>query len=137
MDLNALLYAGILIVTGLLFGKIAKYAKLPNVTGYLVGGLLIGPSILGLVSGDAIETMEIVSNVALGFIAFSIGNELKISYFKQMGTRPIVIAILEALFGVVFVFVAVILYFLITGQLDLTNIRFALVLAAIAAATAP
>lgn len=43
MDLNALLYAGILIVTGLLFGKVAKYVKLPNVTGYLVGGLLIGP----------------------------------------------------------------------------------------------
>lgn len=137
MGLTGLLYAGILIVTGLLFGKIAKYAKLPNVTGYLVGGLFVGPSLLGIIGENAIESMTIVSNVALGFIAFSIGNELKVSYFKQVGTRPIVIAVLEALFGVVFVFVAVIIYFLITGQLDMINIRFALVLAAIAAATAP
>lgn len=137
MGLTGLLYAGILIVTGLIFGKIAKYAKLPNVTGYLVGGLLIGPSLLGIIGENAIESMTIVSNVALGFIAFSIGNELKVSYFKQVGTRPIVIAVFEALFGVVFVFVAVIIYFLITHQLDMTNIRFALVLAAIAAATAP
>jgi Kef-type K+ transport system membrane component KefB len=137
MNLIGLLYAGILIVTGLLFGKIAKYAKLPNVTGYLVGGLLIGPSLLGIISSEAIETMTIVSNVALGFIAFSIGNELKLSYFKEVGTRPIVIAVLEALFGVLFVFVAVLLYFLITRQFTIDNIRFSLVLAAIAAATAP
>lgn len=135
--MKALYFAGILIVTGLLFGKLAKYLKLPNVTGYLVGGLLIGPSILGLITSNAIEDMTIVSNVALGFIAFSIGNELKLTYFKQVGTRPIVIAILEALFGVLFVFVALIIYFWITGQLDLTSIRFSLVLSAIAAATAP
>ncbi|MBN2268717.1 MAG: hypothetical protein JXC35_04750, partial [Acholeplasmataceae bacterium] len=66
----------ILIATGLLFGKIAKYAKLPNVTGYLVGGLLIGPSLLGLVNEDAIQSLGLISTVALGFIAFSIGNEM-------------------------------------------------------------
>ncbi len=137
MELIGLLYAGILIVTGLIFGKIAKYVKFPNVTGYLVGGLLIGPSILGIITKEAIESMTIVSNVALGFIAFSIGNELKVSYFKHVGTKPIVIAIFEALFGVVFVFIAVIIYFAITGQLNLTNLRFTLVLSAIAAATAP
>ena len=137
MGLTSLLYTGILIVTGLIFGKLAKYVKLPNVTGYLVGGLLVGPSLIGIISESEIASLTIISNVALGFIAFSIGNEFKLSYFKQVGSRPIVIAFVEAFFAVVFVFVAVILYFLITGQLNITNIRFALVLSAIAAATAP
>jgi Kef-type K+ transport system membrane component KefB len=137
MNLSALLYAGLMIATGLIFGKIAKYVRLPNVTGYLVGGLLIGPSILNLIKESAFPGLQIISSVALGFIAFSIGNELKLSYFRSVGVRPLVIAILEALFGVLFVFVGLILYFLIIGKLDNTNLRFALVLSAIAAATAP
>ncbi len=137
MNLIVLFYAGIMIATGLLFGKIAKYVRLPNVTGYLVGGLLIGPSILNVVKEDAFAGLEIVSTVALGFIAFTIGNEFKLSYFKRVGTRPLVIAALEATFGVLFVFVALILYFLIVGNLNNTSVRFSLVLAAIAAATAP
>ncbi|MBN2504352.1 MAG: cation:proton antiporter [Bacilli bacterium] len=137
MNLIVLFYAGIMIATGLLFGKIAKYLHLPNVTGYLVGGLLIGPSILNLVKADAFPGLEIVSTVALGFIAFTIGNEFRLSYFKKVGTRPLVIAVLEATFGVLFVFVGLILYFLIVGDLDNTTLRFSLVLAAIAAATAP
>jgi len=132
-----LFYAGILIAVGLLFGKIAKYVKLPNVTGYLVGGLVIGPSLFNLVREEHFTGLEIVSTVALGFIAFSIGNELKIAYFKKVGTGPIVIAILEALFGVLFVLIIVILYFLVIGNLTIDNLRFALVLSAIAAATAP
>ncbi|MBN2541183.1 MAG: cation:proton antiporter [Bacilli bacterium] len=94
-----LLYSGIIIATGLLFGKIAKYLKLPNVTGYLIGGLLIGPSILNIIKEEALPGLEIVSVVALGFIAFTIGNELKFSYFKKVGTKPIVIAFFEATFG--------------------------------------
>ena len=137
MNLTALFYAGIMIVTGLIFGKLAKYVRLPNVTGYLVGGLLIGPSLLNIVKESAFPGLQIISSVALGFIAFSIGNELKLSYFRKVGIKPLIIAILEALFGVIFVFVGLILYFLIVGKLDNTNIRFALVLSAIAAATAP
>lgn len=137
MDISVLFYAGILIAVGLLFGKIAKYVKLPNVTGYLVGGLVIGPSLFNLVREEHFAGLEIVSTVALGFIAFSIGNELKIAYFKKVGTGPIVIAILEALFGVLFVLIIVILYFLVIGNLTIDNLRFALVLSAIAAATAP
>lgn len=137
MDLTVLLYAGVLITTGLLFGKLAKYVRLPNVTGYIVGGLLIGPSVLNLVKESSFASLELVSVVALGFIAFSIGNELKLSYFKRVGTKPIVIAVMESLFAVVFVFIALIIYFLIVGELNNVNIRFSLVLAAIAAATAP
>jgi Kef-type K+ transport system membrane component KefB len=137
MNWTILLYAGIILITGLLFGKLAKLVKMPNVTGYLVGGLLIGPSILGILSDEAIGSMEIVSNVALGFIAFSIGNELKISYFKKVGIGPIIIAIFESLLAVVFVFLGLLVFYAIAGNLTLTNIRFALVLSAIAAATAP
>ena len=137
MDLTVLFYAGVLIATGLLFGKLAKYVRLPNVTGYIVGGLLVGPSILNIVKKTSFASLELVSVVALGFIAFSIGNELKLSYFKRVGTKPIVIAVMESVFAVVFVFVALIIYFLIVKDLTNANLRFSLVLAAIAAATAP
>lgn len=139
MNLEILFNAGIIIITGLFFGKLAKLFKLPNVTGYLLGGLLlglIGPKI-GLIDKLEIANLGLISNIALGFIAFSIGNELKISYFKQVGLKPLVIAIFESLFAVVFVFVATILYFQIKGNLTTENIQFALILSAIAAATAP
>ena len=137
MDLRVLLYTGIIIATGLLFGKVAKYLKLPNVTGYLIGGLLIGPSLLNIIKEDYIEGLQLVSVVALGFIAFSIGNELKISYFRKVGTKPIVIAIFESALAVIFVFGGLITYFAVAGTLDNEKLRFSLVLASIAAATAP
>jgi len=137
MEFSVLLYTGIIIATGLLFGKFAKYLKLPNVTGYLLGGVIIGPSVLNIVKSDAIPGLELVSVVALGFIAFTIGNELKFDYFKKVGTKPVVIAIFEASFGVLFVFGALIGLFAITGHLTNENLRFSLILASIAAATAP
>ena len=135
--MSILFYAGVVIASGLLFGKLAKYLHLPNVTGYLIGGLLIGPSILNIITADALEHMELVPSVALGFIAFSIGNEMKLTYFKRVGTRPIVIAIFEALFGVLIALAAILLYFFFAGKMSLENVRFALVLSAISAATAP
>ena len=127
--MNTLLYLAIMIFSGMLFGRIAKLVKLPNVTGYLVGGLIIGPSVLNIIPADAISSMTIISNVALGFIAFSIGNEFKISYFKRVGATPIVIAVFESLLAVVFVMVG-----LIIAGFDLP---FSIVLGSIAAATAP
>lgn len=137
MNITVLLYTSIILATGLLFGKAAKALHLPNVTGYLVGGLLLGPSILDIIPHGTIDSMHIVSTVALGFIAFSIGNEMKISYFRRVGSGPIVIAIFEALLAVIVTLIAVIGYFLIRGGLTMTHFRFALVLSAIAAATAP
>jgi Kef-type K+ transport system membrane component KefB len=137
MNTLVLLHAGILLVTGLLFGKIARFFRFPNVTGYLVGGLLIGPSVLNLLKEDQLASLQVVSMVALAFIAFSIGNEMKVSYFKRAGTKVIVIAVLEGLMGTIGVFVSTIVYFLIRGSFSLTDVRFALVLSAIAAATAP
>ncbi|MDD3478594.1 MAG: cation:proton antiporter, partial [Candidatus Izemoplasmatales bacterium] len=137
MDITPLFYAGLMILTGLLFGKLAKYVKLPNVTGYLIGGVLVGPSVIGLLDESFFDGLDLISTIALGFIAFSIGNEFKISYFKRVGTGPVVIAFFEAFFGVVFVLLMLLLYFTLTHQLTNENIRFSLVLSAIAAATAP
>jgi len=126
-----------MIATGLLFGKLAKIVKLPNVTGYLIGGLIVGPSVLGLLDADFFAGLELISTVALGFIAFSIGNEFKISYFKRVGPGSIIIAFFEAFFGVIFVLSMLLLFFVITKNLTIETLRFSLVLSAIAAATAP
>ena len=137
MENSILLYIGVLLATGLLFGKLAKLIKLPNVTGYLVGGLLLGPSVFNIIPHDTFESFSIISSVALGFIAFSIGTEMKLSYFRRVGAKPIWIAVFEAFFAVIVTLIAVLGFFLIKGDLSMTNFRFALVLSAIAAATAP
>ncbi len=129
ISLNTFINLSLMIFTGMALGRLVKLIKLPNVTGYLLAGLLLGPSILGILSDNFLSDITIISDTALGFIAFSIGNEFKISYFKKVGATPIVIAILESLFAVVFVVIAL----LISGQ----ELPFALVLGSIAAATAP
>ncbi len=129
MELGTLFNFAILLLCGLIFAKIIRYFKLPDVTGYLIGGLIIGPSVLGLLSADAVAGLLLVSDVALGFIAFSIGSEFKLSYFKRVGMTPIVIAIFESFVAVLFVTLGLVL----SGQ----TLPFSLVLGAIAAATAP
>ena len=130
-----LLQMGILILVGLLFSKLAKLVKLPNVTGYLVGGLLVGPSVLGalgvpLITEEGLEAMDAISEVALGFIAFTIGTQFQFDYFKKVGKGPVIIAIFESLFAVLFVFLGMV--FILR-----CDVAFSLVLSAIAAATAP
>ena len=127
--LNTLTDLALMIFAGMFCGRMVKHIKLPNVTGYLIAGLLIGPSVFGLLSGEFLDAIGIISKVALGFIAFSIGNEFKLSYFKEVGVTPVVIACLESFFAVLFVFVGL----LLAGQ----KTAFSLVLSAIAAATAP
>ena len=128
-----LFYLSILLITGLLFGKLAKLLKLPSVTGYLLGGLFIGPLIgltgYHLIPEATFEEMNIVSQIALGFIAFAIGTEFKLSYFKRVGKLPIVIATFESFLAIIVVFLLLIAF----GY----DLKFALVLSAIAAATAP
>ena len=129
ISLNTFIYLAVMIFTGMAFGRLVKRIKLPNVTGYLLAGLLLGPSVLNLVTDGFLDEISIISDTALGFIAFSIGNEFKVSYFKRVGATPIIIACLESLFAVVFVVCAL----LVAGF----NITFSLVLGSIAAATAP
>lgn len=129
MELNMLFYLALILLSGLLFGRIVKLIKLPNVTGYLLAGLLIGPHVLGIIPADIAVQLELVSEMALAFIAFTIGLSFKKSYFKAVGFTPVVIAIFEAMVAV----------FLVQGMLVVTgnDLSFSLVLGAIAAATAP
>src|SRR5690554_1899316 len=110
----------------LLSSKIIKMVHLPNVTGYLIMGLFAGPSFLNIISLETIGNFSIVPEVALGFIAFSIGAEFKLDYFKKIGRSPIIIAILEALGATVFVVIA-----LIAAGFD---VSFSILLGAIASA---
>lgn len=135
MNLNTLLYLALMIFAGMGMGRLVKQLRLPNVTGYLLAGLLLGP-VCQLFMGEnaplpaaAVESMAIISEVALGFIAFSIGSEFKIAFFKRVGVTPIVIAVLESLLAVVFVTLGL----LAIGK----DVSFALALGSIAAATAP
>lgn len=106
-----------------------KKIKLPNVTGYLVIGLLAGPYCLNLIHHDVIKQFSIIPDIALGFIAFSIGAEFKLPYLKLVGKSPVIIAFTEAFGAVLLVDLILILF----GN----DISFSLVLGAIAAATAP
>ena len=129
MELNILLYLAIILVSGLVFGRLAKLVRLPNVTGYLVAGLVIGPCVLGVIPDTIVSDLSLISEMALAFIAFTIGLTFKRSYFKRVGMMPVVIAVFEAMMAV----------FLVQGALIAFgfDIRFSIVLGAIAAATAP
>ena len=129
MELNTFFYLAVILLSGLICGRLVKFIKLPNVTGYLIAGLLIGPHILRIVPETTVDQLGLLSEMALGFIAFSIGGEFKISYFKRVGVTPIVIAITEALGAVLLVTLGLIF----TGN----GVPFSLVLGSIAAATAP
>lgn len=129
MNDQILLYISLMLFGGLLFGRFVKLFNLPNVTGYLIAGLLIGPSIANLIPAEMVKNFSLVSDMTLGFIAFSIGSEFKFSYFKEVGTTPVIVAITEA-FGAM---ILVTLTLLVFG----TDLRLALLFGAIASATAP
>lgn len=116
-------------IIALLMTRVMKKISLPNVTGYLIAGLIAGPYCLKLYNSENLDTLGIITNVALGFIAFSIGGEFKLSSLKQLGAKIFVITVFEAVGASVLVITAlVLLKFPIT---------LALVLGAIASATAP
>ena len=109
---KTLLALGIAMAVGLLFTRLIKLVKLPNVTAYLIGGLLIGPSLWGLItnggfailSHEAVESFKIIVNLALGFIAFSIGGEFKISTLRRLGKNVTIITVFQAVGTVLVVF---------------------------------
>lgn len=129
MELDLFIYLGLALILALLSSKMIKKFHLPNVTAYLIMGLISGPYMLKLLPHESIVAFEPISEIALGFIAFSIGSEFKLSYLKKVGKAPMVIALFEALTAVVLVDLALIL----TGH----DLSFSLMLGAIAAATAP
>ncbi|NLW48448.1 MAG: cation:proton antiporter [Firmicutes bacterium] len=129
MEPNIYTSLAIALVLGLLSSKCIKIIRLPNVTGYLIIGLIAGPYCLKLLSFEVIEQFLIIPEIALGLIAFSIGAEFKLDYLKKVGKSPVVIAFAEGIGAVILVD----LILIVTGH----DPAFSLVLGAIAAATAP
>ncbi|MBE6765237.1 MAG: cation:proton antiporter [Ruminococcaceae bacterium] len=132
----------IALLSGLLLSRLAKKVKLPAVTAYLVAGVLIGPFVLGSldipgigITASQIEGFGLISDMALGFIAFAMGNEFRLAQLKKIGKQATVIGVFQALFTTVIVDVVLIaLHFAMPDKLSLPA---AIVLAAVATATAP
>lgn len=128
---------------GLMMSRVVKLVKLPAVTGYLVAGLLIGPFVLGRIGVpglgfrtlDEVEHLKPFSEVALGFIAFAIGNEFRLSQLRVIGKKATVIAVFQALSATVLVDVSLLILHLIVP--DKISVPTAITLGAIATATAP
>ena len=131
------------LIGGLMLSRLTKRLKLPAVTAYLIAGLLLGPFVLGRLnvpglgfqSLHQVELLSIITQTALGFIAFTIGNEFRLSQLKSMGSRAIIIGILQALVTTIVVDVVLIALHFCFPQI--ISIPVAIVLGAIASATAP
>lgn len=98
--MEILLYLGLAMVAGLLFTRLTRLLHLPNVTAYLIAGVVIGPYVLNLISSDTVSSMSLITNTALGFIAFSIGDEFKLSTLKSIGKPALIITLLESICAV-------------------------------------
>ncbi len=141
--MQTLLCLSVALFVGLMLSRLAKLLKLPAVTAYLIAGILIGPYLLGAlgVSGLGFGSMaevkkfSILCDVALGFIAFSIGNEFRLDDLKKTGKQAAVIGVFQAVFTTILVDAALIgLHFLMPDKLPLPS---AIILGAVASATAP
>ena len=141
--MEALLAIGIAMFAGLFLSRLTSKLNLPDVTSYLVAGLIVGPLCLGqlgipglgLTSFEAVEELSLLNDVALGFIAFSIGSEFRISSLRKIGRQATVVAIFQAMTATLFVDVALLLLHLILG--DKLPVSTCVILGAIATATAP
>ena len=113
------------LVGGLLMSRLAKKLNLPAVTAYLIAGLLLGPYCIGALNlldigfntPEEVAELDIISQVALGFIAFTIGNEFRLEQLKHMGKQAITVGIVQAVFTTIVVDVAlVVLHFISTRR---------------------
>ena len=141
--MSTLLSVSIALLAGLLMTRVFKKMKLPAVTAYLIAGVLVGPYCLGALgihglgfdSMHAVESLGIVSDVALAFIAFSIGSEFRLEELKKTGRQALVIGIFQAIVATLFVDVALfIVYMFAPEKISLPQV---ITLGAIATATAP
>ncbi|MCI6716519.1 MAG: cation:proton antiporter [Bacilli bacterium] len=139
-----LLGIGIALVAGLISNRLIKLVHLPNVTAYLIVGILLGPYLFslfnskldGVINKEMVSAFGIIVDLALGFIAFSIGSEFKLSSIKKIGKGVITITIMQSCMALVAVDVFLIITCLIVGNLE-ANLPLILTLGAIATATAP
>ena len=139
---SILMSLSIALLAGLLLSRLAKRIQLPAVTAYLVAGVLIGPFLLGAlnipgigITHDQLDGFGIIADVALGFIAFSMGNEFRIDALKKIGKQATLIGIFQAIFTTAIVDIALIaLHFAMPEKFPMAA---AIVLGAVATATAP
>ena len=142
--MEILLSIAVALAAGLLMTRVIKPLGLPAVTGYLIGGVLIGPYCLGAlgIEGLGFHSMEyaasfgIISDIALGFIAFSIGNEFRLSQLKKIGKQATIVGVFQALVATLFVDIALVALSLFLGE-DVLPKSVAITLGAVATATAP
>ncbi len=140
---SILLSLSVALLAGLLLSRVAKLVQLPAVTAYLVAGILVGPFVLGRIgvpglgfnSMEDVEGLKILCDLALGFIAFAIGNEFRLSQLKKIGKQATVIGIFQAIFTTLVVdAILVAVHFI---RPDILPLPSAIILGAVATATAP
>ena len=124
-----LFYLSITLVLGFMFGKLAELAKIPEITGYIIAGVFLGPSILNIIDAEALASFDLITNFVLGIIAYQIGTELWMPKVRKSGKSIITITSVQAIATALIVFLFI---YIIDGRLWL-----ALTLSAIATATAP
>ena len=145
MEMTSLLVTAIALLAGLLMTRVFKLLRLnfPDVTAFLIAGLLVGPYCLGKIgvpglgfmSMDEVDGMSVITNAALGFIAFAIGNEFRMSQLRQTGKQATIVGIVQGIVAMAFVDIALIgLHYIIPDKLSLPA---AITLGSIATATAP
>ena len=141
--MQTLLLLALALFAGLLMTRLFVKFRLPDVTAYLVAGIIIGPCVLGRLgvpclgfnTSEQVDSLSMISDVALGFIAFAIGHEFRLSALKQTGKQATIIGILQAVVATIFVDISLVaLHF---AMPDLLPMPVAITLGAIAAATAP
>lgn len=154
---NVFLYLAIATIIGLLSTRLMKKIKLPNVTGYLLTGIIIGPCVLGLFFNnfdfansfspgatvyDIVSKVAWISVLALSFIAFTIGSNFKLKVIKKLGKRVVIVTILESLSAAIFVFIGLTIAHYVEGSIkgignEVITWPLILTLSAISCATAP
>lgn len=127
---QVVLSLAVMLFAGFLMTRLTKLARLPNVTGYILAGVLIGPYLLDLIPQDVVQGMDFVTDVALAFIAFGVGKYFRLSRLRQNGRKVLILTVFEAL-------TAAVLIFLVMAFVFRLSIPFSLLLGAIGSATAP
>lgn len=133
----------IALVAGLLMTRLTKIFNMPDVTAYLLAGILVGPYVLGqlgieglgFTTSEAVNNLDLLSNLALGFIAFALGSEFMLPKLKSIGKQAVTVGVFQAVVATVLVMITLFLLHLIIP--DKLNTPTVIVMSAIAAATAP
>lgn len=132
---NAIFNVGILIVFGLVGGKLISLIRFPKITGFILMGILVGPSVLNIINEGMVDSFSIIRDVAIGIIGYTIGLELRFSKLKKTGKTVTFITLFQAFFTALVVALVALIYLMVSKNEH--AITYALILGAIATATAP